>query len=296
LPPPRNPRIPPRAPCTLLPASPDAHAMAQWRSVPVLDLTYLPWESSFRPEAPVEFAASNYAIPFALAGLYLVGVFGGRRVMESRAAFDLKLPLALWNMLLGTFSFIGMVRTVPHLLYNLGELSFYDTVCTKPSESWGVGAPGLWVMLFIFSKIPELVDTAFIVLRKRPVIFLHWYHHLTVMLYCWNAYAVQAGSGLYFVAMNYAVHSVMYSYYACSAFGVVPKGFPAWIITVGQIAQMIIGTFVCCATWYYRLKGTPCYQDDTNMVCAAVMYASYLALFVKFFYDRFVAPKKSKKA
>ena len=32
----------------------------------------------------------------------------------------------------------------------------------------------LWTWLFIASKIPELGDTAFIVLRKQKLIFLHW--------------------------------------------------------------------------------------------------------------------------
>ena len=48
----------------------------------------------------------------------------------------------------------------------------------------------MWVSFFIFSKIPELVDTVFLVLQKKPVIFLHWFHHVTVLLYCWHAYTV----------------------------------------------------------------------------------------------------------
>jgi hypothetical protein len=67
----------------------------------------------------------------------------------------------------------------------------------------------LWVQLFILSKIPELIDTVFIVQRKRPLIFLHWYHHVTVLLYCWHSYATEASQALYFVAMNYSVHAVM---------------------------------------------------------------------------------------
>ena len=33
-----------------------------------------------------------------------------------------------------------------------------------------------------------LVDTAFIIFRKHNLIFLHWYHHLTVALFCWLMY------------------------------------------------------------------------------------------------------------
>lgn len=44
-------------------------------------------------------------------------------------------------------------------------------------------------------QIPELVDTAFIVVRKRKLIFLHWYHHATVLLVCWYAGATKQSAG-----------------------------------------------------------------------------------------------------
>ena len=34
---------------------------------------------------------------------------------------------------------------------------------------------GYWTFMFALSKVPELGDTLFIVLRKQPLIFLHWY-------------------------------------------------------------------------------------------------------------------------
>jgi hypothetical protein len=33
---------------------------------------------------------------------------------------------------------------------------------------------GFWALMFVLSKVPELGDTIFIVLRKQPLIFLHW--------------------------------------------------------------------------------------------------------------------------
>lgn len=44
---------------------------------------------------------------------------------------------------------------------------------------------GFWTTMFVLSKVPELGDTIFIVLRKQPLIFLHWYHHATVLVYSW---------------------------------------------------------------------------------------------------------------
>ena len=59
-------------------------------------------------------------------------------------------------------------------------------------------------------QLAELLDTLFLLLRKSPVILLHWYHHATVLLYCWHAYSVRIGTGLWFAAMNYSVHALMY--------------------------------------------------------------------------------------
>ncbi len=73
---------------------------------------------------------------------------------------------------------------------------------------------GFWTEMFLWSKAVELIDTAFLVLRKRPIIFLHWYHHVTVMMYTWHACKEHAASGRWFISMNYTVHALMYTYYA----------------------------------------------------------------------------------
>jgi len=101
-------------------------------------------------------------------------------------------------------------------------------------------------------------------------------------------------SGLYFVAMNYTVHAIMYGYYCLQALRMVPKSFPAVIITIGQIIQMFVGTGVCISCWYYKLSGRTCQNDQSNLIAGALMYGSYLYLFADFAFRRYVFVKKEK--
>lgn len=117
--------------------------------------------------------------------LYVIAIFGGQAIMKKYERFDLKFPLAYWNLSLSIFSFMGMVRVVPHFFYLMYTKGFHEVACGAPEPLYGDGAAGFWVQAFIISKLFELIDTAFIVLRKRPLLFLHWYHHVTVLLFTW---------------------------------------------------------------------------------------------------------------
>lgn len=61
-------------------------------------------------------------------------------------------------------------------------------------------------LVYIYDS--ELVDTFFIVIHKKKLIFLHWYHHITVLLYCWHSYVTTSPPGIFFVVMNYGVHAM----------------------------------------------------------------------------------------
>jgi len=152
-------------------------------------------------------------VPLLMVAVYLVAIFAGRKVMEKKQVpKSSRVQLAWWNLFLSIFSFMGAIRTVPHLLYNLWSLPFEENICTDINNSnWGTFSTGFWVQLFIFSKPLELFDTYFIVVKKKPLLFLHWYHHVTVLLFCWHSYAFESSTGLFFVAMNYSVHCVMVS-------------------------------------------------------------------------------------
>ncbi|KAF4516826.1 hypothetical protein B566_EDAN006220 [Ephemera danica] len=149
--------------------------------------------------------------------------------------------------------------------------------------------------MFVLSKLPELGDTVFIVLRKQPLIFLHWYHHITVLLYSWYSYSEYTASARWFIVMNYMVHSVMYTYYALRAMGRHPPKWLAMFITTSQLAQMVVGCLV--NTWAYQIMqaGEECHVSMTNIKLSLTMYFSYFVLFARFFYKAYLSSGSNKK-
>jgi len=267
-----------------------------WQRVPALKPFYTEFENNYNPDTVLHWMGRHWEVPIIAIVLYVAVITAGPKMMErSGLKLNLRYPIATWNALLSIFSFIGMMRTVPHLVMDIVEKDYMTTMCTPPYQNWGAGATGFWVQMFILSKIPELIDTVWLVLKGRDVIFLHWYHHITVLLYCWHAHTNEAGAGLYFVAMNYSVHAIMYGYYCLMALKMIPKGFPAYLITVAQIVQMLIGTGVCVASWYYMLAGEKCHNTLENLIAGGLMYGSYLYLFLEFAVKRFILKPKKKK-
>ena len=145
----------------------------------------------------------------------------------------------------------------------------------------------------------ELFDTFFIVVHKKPLIFLHWYHLISVFIYCWVSYLLNSPTGIIFCTMNYAVHAIMNFYYFLMAVRCKPKWFkPIWI-TIAQISQMVVGVTVTAMSLYLLLveKPSDCNLEVENTYAAMVMYGSYLFLFLQFFVQRYLfgPAKKDKK-
>jgi len=256
----------------------------------------LPHEHRFDAFASVKTTRNIWWLAYAASAAYLVSLWGGIEYMKNKKAFDLKGPLALWNLILAAFSFIGMMRTVPWLLLMMTTYGWTYSLCRMANASYGCGACGLWVLLFVYSKYAELLDTAFLVLRKRRVSFLHWYHHCSVLLYCWHAYVWESPTGIHFVAMNYTVHAIMYFYYFLA--GVCAKP-PKWalFVTVLQLLQMAGGIVVTLCHLSILMFGSVenCDGHTPNLNAALGMYATYFGLFAQFLVARY-CKKRNKMA
>ena len=139
-----------------------------FQHIPILDSFYTAFEKDFQIGRYISWAKRAWpTVPLAVVAIYLLMITITPRIMNDRKPVELKTPLALWNLCLSLFSFCGMVRTVPRLLHSIATKPFRDTICTPFEATYNEGPVGFWVMLFTFSKVPELIDTFFIIMRKR---------------------------------------------------------------------------------------------------------------------------------
>lgn len=263
---------------------------------PSIDPLYLSWEKYYDPIPAISWMRERPFIPLMTVALYGILIIAGTKYMKNREAWKWRKILAAWNLFLSVFSWIGAFRTFPTLIYNLYSMPLRDSFCKDPVITHGSGSTGLWVCLFILSKIPELFDTFFIVVHKKPLIFLHWYHHVTVLLYCWHSYVTMSPFGLFFVCINYTVHASMYGYYFLMAIKRKPKWLKPIFITIFQISQMIVGVAVAICAHYYHSTDSigDCHIQTKNNVAAFIMYGSYLFLFLQFFFIRYLRRSSAK--
>jgi len=237
------------------------------------------WEREFQWASVGPTFAKYFPAAIALAAAYVVLVFAGQRWMKSRPAYELDGALIYWNLFLTVLSWAMALRMVPALIRRVSSWTLAQTIC---DATFIDGTTGFWVFVFTASKIPELLDTAFLVLRKRSVILLHWYHHFTVLLYTWYAFSIQMPAGLWFCAMNSLIHAFMYFYYYETARG----KKPTWNIylTIAQITQMVVGSYLTARD---LLSSEQCAPRITTYT-GVIMYFSYFCLFVHLFYTSYV--------
>jgi len=229
-----------------------------------------------------DWMIAHLEVPTIAMLVYVFMVFYLSHYMKTRPAYNLKYPLFIWNSILAAFSMVGAYYVVPAHIWALREHGLTYDYCS-PDEEYA--SP--YTLFFCLSKIPEFIDTLFIILRKRELVFLHWYHHIATMWFCWFAWALKLQCGGAFAAMNLTVHSIMYSYFAFSTLGFRFPNFIRILITSMQIFQMIAGTEIVIHTLYYCPYG-----NRPLLTAGLLMYISYFVLFSKLFYENYCVPQK----
>lgn len=267
----------------------------------------------------------------ALAAYYAV-ILIGREIMKTREAFKLKKLFIAHNLILSTMSAILLALFIEQLLptiYTHGlryafldrrggwtdnlvplyYVSFSDTFFVYTMK---INADSNCQVTYM-TKYIELADTLFLVLKKKPLTFLHTYHHGATAFLVWTQMLGQTPVSWVVITLNLGVHVVMYWYYTQCG-----RGIRVWwkkYITVFQIAQFvldlgmfstpchqIIETMLICqnlgfvyyASYLFCTNGYPGYDQKGIKECLAVLagvviLSSYLFLFIAFYFSTYKA-------
>ncbi|XP_006880050.1 PREDICTED: elongation of very long chain fatty acids protein 3 [Elephantulus edwardii] len=248
----------------------------------------------FEEDIDLKFLVDDYwTSSFTIAFVYLLLIFVGQNYMKSKKGFKLQKPLFLWSLSLAIFSIVGTVRTWSFMGTVILRQGLKQTVCYAPF----INHPTIrfWSIIFSLSKIIELGDTAFIILRKRPLIFVHWYHHSTVLVFTCFGFKNKMVAGGWFMTMNFGVHSIMYSYYTLKAAKVNPPKMLPMIITSLQILQMIVGSVISILSYIWRHEQGCNATTMEHFFWSISLYASYFILFAHFFCQAYLVPKVKNK-
>lgn len=229
----------------------------------------------------------RWMLVLQICTIYVLSIFGIQRAMKNRRPFELFIPLNAWNLLLAVFSTIGAIRLSPEFFGVLFNNGFRASYCDL--LHYTEGTHGYWMWLFIVSKMFELVDTYFLVLRKKPLLFLHWYHHVLTMVYAFYSYPTTPGFNRWGIYLNYCVHAFMYSYYFLRSMKIRVPGFIAKFITTIQIWQFIICVAILIRLGFLvYVENVACDLENRMFVMASFMDFTYLVLFINFFVKSYV--------
>ncbi|NXO17810.1 ELOV6 protein, partial [Oriolus oriolus] len=250
------------------------------------------FEKNFNPLAARKWMQENWQKSFIIAFIYLILVFGIQHFMKERRPFSLRAPLTLWSFSLTLFSFIAACRVWKQMAFLLLTKGFKQSVCSPSFYFHPVSK--LWIYLFVLSKFVELGDTLFIVLRKKKLTFVHWYHHFTSFILTWYSYKeLVIGLG-WNAALNLSIHCLTYSYYTVTATGTRVPTSIAMLITTSQMVQMLAFLIMNICGVFWR-DDKLCQFNWTMFFISTCLYITLLALFSNFFRKTYLSGTQKSK-
>ena len=175
------------------------------------------WKENVTPLASARVVAC-VVVAYVLAAIWLKRSMRGRKIKSLWVIPSAhNAILCFWSLAM----FIGTaVAMKKELIKRKGDADWM--LCFDPRTYKSAnGSLFYWSYVYYLSKFYELLDTALLVLKGRPLTFLHVFHHalVLVMTYLWLS-SVQS---LQHVALltNTAIHVVMYAYYFLTTLGCV---------------------------------------------------------------------------
>ncbi|KAL9651661.1 hypothetical protein ABK040_001606 [Willaertia magna] len=188
---------------------------------------------------------------------------------------------------------VGIVYTVFNRC--MSEGIFRGAVCpldTDESSPVTTGPIGFWFFVYHVSKYYELIDTLLIILKRKPLITLHIFHHVMMVWITWS-WLVDDWfvGGWWCILVNSLIHTVMYYYYLRTAQGYTLK----WktILTAGQIIQLFSG-FLLVTYWFFIKDTNECKKGFNAGILSHVTNGILILQFINFYITSYIRKPKSE--
>lgn len=216
----------------------------------------------------------------------------GPFLMAHRKPYNLQALIVVYNFMMVLYSVVLVSWPIVggQMKYIFAE---YCKMSKNPDDDV-LHSTVCYGWFYFFSKIVELADTVFFVLRKKPrqITFLHVFHHVGTAGFVWfhNKY-IPGPQGVVVSVLNSFVHVFMYTYYMLAAMGPQYQKYIWWkkYLTWIQMVQ-----FVILFLYNSSLLLLNCGEPVATSIYFLVISLAFLSLFANFYYQAFVnKPKHS---
>ncbi|RSH90422.1 hypothetical protein EHS25_001027 [Saitozyma podzolica] len=158
---------------------------------------------------------------------------------SSRSPFKLTFLFQIHNLILTSGSLVLLLLMLEEIVPLYFKHGFYWSICHPAAFT-----PRLisFYMVNYYIKYVELIDTVFLVLKKKPLQFLHVFHHAATAVLCYTQLEGETSVQWVVITLNLTVHVIMYYYYYATTGGA--KIWWKKYLTTLQITQFVIDLFI----------------------------------------------------
>lgn len=201
--------------------------------------------------------------------------------------YVLKIPTLIHNLFLCILSLVMLICVLINV-YDIGmRKGFFYTYCDDPHHPLGTMRSGpipFWCWVFYVSKFYEMLDTVLLVLKKKPLMLVHVYHHFIVPFLMWAMQESLTTSHWILLAENCIVHTFMYYYFFMHTLG-----YEMWwkkYLTQLQIIQFFFG-MMCTWAPFFAVKVFRTWECSGEVWAVAfgqLVGLTFMVLFTSFYF------------
>lgn len=218
--------------------------------------------------------------------LYFVRVLGPKW-MKSREPFEITGTIRIYNIGMSLMNLYMFIQVSIMTRFGIDYFGCHQVGKSKLDNALiPIGC------LYVLTKIVELLDTVFFIMRKKynQASNLHVFHHSFIAVCTWSYIKLApGGSSVVFPYLNMGIHTIMYGYYFFATFPQAQK-YLWWkrYLTAAQMIQFALSMI------HFSFQGlSTCAYPPALAVIGFFFNFVFLVLFADFYYAAYIkAPTK----